>query len=95
MRPIPWKVEPLPTLWMNPATGYAVDTNGRKISPVIRGRRKRPILEDILMPVMFELPGRDDAAAVLVTKDAVAKLADPEIFTHEMIDAERRRHKSA
>lgn len=48
MRPIPWKVEPLPTLWMNPATGYAVDTNGRKISPVIRGRRKRPILEDIL-----------------------------------------------
>ena len=58
-------------------------------------RGLRAILEDILMPVMFELPSRDDIAAVLVTKDAVAKLADPEIFTHEMIDAERRRHKSA
>ncbi|OXS81548.1 ATP-dependent Clp protease ATP-binding subunit ClpX [Kocuria marina] len=58
-------------------------------------RGLRAILEDILMPVMFELPSRDDVAAVLVTKDAVAKLADPEIFTHEMIDAERRRHKSA
>mgnify|MGYP006874004364 CR=1 FL=1 len=45
-----------------------------------------------------ELPLRRwglDIAAVLVTEDAVAKIADPEIFTHEMIDAERRRHKSA
>ena len=58
-------------------------------------RGLRASLEDILMPVMFALPGRDAVAAVLVTKDAVAKLADPEIFTHEMIDAERRRHKSA
>ncbi|GAA2508827.1 MULTISPECIES: ATP-dependent Clp protease ATP-binding subunit ClpX [Kocuria] len=58
-------------------------------------RGLRAILEDILMPVMFDLPGRDDIAAVLVTEDAVAKIADPEIFTHEMIEAERRRHKSA
>ncbi|MDO4256737.1 MAG: ATP-dependent Clp protease ATP-binding subunit ClpX [Kocuria sp.] len=58
-------------------------------------RGLRAILEDILMPVMFDLPGRDDIAAVLVTEDAVAKIADPKIFTHEMIEAERRRHKSA
>ncbi|MDO4918449.1 ATP-dependent Clp protease ATP-binding subunit ClpX [Kocuria sp.] len=58
-------------------------------------RGLRAILEDILMPVMFDLPGRDDVAAVLVTEDAVAKLTDPEIFTHERIDAERRRHKTA
>lgn len=58
-------------------------------------RGLRAILEDILMPVMFDLPGREDVAAVLVTEDAVAKLADPEIFTHEMIEAERRRHMSA
>lgn len=58
-------------------------------------RGLRAILEDVLMPVMFDLPGRDDVAAVLVTADAVAKLADPEVFTHEMIDAQRRRDKSA
>lgn len=48
MRPIPWKVGPLPTLWMNPTTGYAVDSDGHKISPIIRGRRKNPTLEDLL-----------------------------------------------
>ena len=58
-------------------------------------RGLRAILEDILMPVMFDLPSRDDVAAVLVTADSVAKLNDPEVFTHEMIEAERRRHKSA
>ena len=58
-------------------------------------RGLRAILEDILMPVMFDLPSRDDVAAVLVTADSVAKLRDPEVFTHEMIEAERRRHKSA
>lgn len=58
-------------------------------------RGLRAILEDILMPVMFDLPSRDDVAAVLVTADSVAKLSAPEVFTHEMIEAERRRHKSA
>lgn len=58
-------------------------------------RGLRAILEDILMPVMFDLPSRDDVAAVLVTADSVAKLSDPEVFTHEMIETERRRHKSA
>ena len=58
-------------------------------------RGLRAILEDILMPVMFDLPSRDDVAAVLVTADSVTKLSDPEVFTHEMIEAERRRHKSA
>lgn len=58
-------------------------------------RGLRAILEDLLMPVMFDLPSRDDVAAVLVTADSVAKLSDPEIFTHEMIEEERRRHKSA
>ena len=58
-------------------------------------RGLRAILEDILRPVMFDRPSRDDVAAVLVTADSVAKLSDPEVFTHEMIEAERRRHKSA
>lgn len=69
MRPIPWKVQPLPTLWMNPTTGYAVDSDGRKITPIIRGRRKNPTLEDMLNTahsagikrIVFvgKIPGRD------------------------------------
>ena len=44
---------------------------------------------------MFELPSRDDIAAVLVTAEAVAKQAEPEIITHEMIREEQHRNKTA
>lgn len=69
MRPIPWKVGPLPTLWMNPTTGYSVDSDGRKVAPVIRGRRKNPTLEDMLntaqvtgikrIVLVGKIPGRE------------------------------------
>ncbi|MCJ8505246.1 ATP-dependent Clp protease ATP-binding subunit ClpX [Kocuria flava] len=58
-------------------------------------RGLRAILEDVLQPVMFELPSRDDIAAVLVTAEAVAKEAEPEIITHEMIREEQQRNKTA
>jgi ATP-dependent Clp protease ATP-binding subunit ClpX len=58
-------------------------------------RGLRAILEDVLQPVMFELPSRDDIAAVLVTAEAVAKQAEPEIITHEMIREEQNRNKTA
>ncbi len=58
-------------------------------------RGLRAILEDVLQPVMFELPSRDDIAAVLVTAESVGKGADPEIITHEMIREEQHRNKTA
>ena len=58
-------------------------------------RGLRAILEDVLQPVMFELPSREDIAAVLVTAEAVAKQAEPEIITHEMIREEQNRNKTA
>jgi ATP-dependent Clp protease ATP-binding subunit ClpX len=44
---------------------------------------------------MFELPSREDIAAVLVTAEAVAKRAEPEVITHEMIREEQNRNKPA
>ena len=48
MKPVPWTTRPLPTLWLNARTGTGVDNAGRPITPVIRGRRQNPNLEDIL-----------------------------------------------
>lgn len=40
-------------------------------------RGLRSILENVLQPIMFELPSRDDIASVTVTADAVNGIAEP------------------
>lgn len=39
-------------------------------------RGLRAILEEVLMPVMFDVPGRDDVERVVITKEAVTKRMD-------------------
>lgn len=47
-RPVPWPGSHIPTLWLDPSTGYGVNDRGERVAPVIRGRRKHPVLEDLL-----------------------------------------------
>ncbi|WP_026530773.1 ATP-dependent Clp protease ATP-binding subunit ClpX [Haematomicrobium sanguinis] len=56
-------------------------------------RGLRAILEDILLPVMFEAPSRDDLHSVIVTADSVRKQGEPTLVTHK--EAAKRRPKSA
>ncbi|MBT2513580.1 ATP-dependent Clp protease ATP-binding subunit ClpX [Arthrobacter sp. ISL-30] len=56
-------------------------------------RGLRAIMEEVLLPVMFELPSRDDIASVVITADVVAKKAQPTMIGHEV--AAKRRNKSA
>lgn len=54
-------------------------------------RGLRAILEEVLGPVMFEVPSTDQVDRVIITKDAVQKLAPPTI----VLTAAARREKSA
>ncbi|GER22021.1 ATP-dependent Clp protease ATP-binding subunit ClpX [Zafaria cholistanensis] len=56
-------------------------------------RGLRAILEEVLGPVMFELPGRDDVAEVVITSEVVTGGAPPTLISHEVRD--KRRTKSA
>ncbi|MFQ4149115.1 ATP-dependent Clp protease ATP-binding subunit ClpX [Arthrobacter sp. LAPM80] len=56
-------------------------------------RGLRAILEEVLQPVMFDLPSREDIATVVITADAVGKKAEPTLIAHEVIA--KRRNKSA
>ncbi|AIY00663.1 ATP-dependent Clp protease, ATP-binding subunit [Arthrobacter sp. PAMC 25486] len=63
---------------------------------LIRGtgaRGLRAILEEVLQPVMFDLPSREDIATVVVTAEVVAKTAEPTLIPHEVVA--KRRNKSA
>ena len=40
-------------------------------------RGLRAILEDVLLPVMYELPSRDDVEKVIITKAAIRKETAP------------------
>ena len=40
-------------------------------------RGLRAILEDIMLPVMYEIPSREDVAKVIITKDAALKHSEP------------------
>jgi ATP-dependent Clp protease ATP-binding subunit ClpX len=40
-------------------------------------RGLRSILEDVLLNVMFDLPGRSDVATCVITEDVVRKTAEP------------------
>ncbi|MEZ2390085.1 ATP-dependent Clp protease ATP-binding subunit ClpX [bacterium RCC_150] len=56
-------------------------------------RGLRAIMEEVLLPVMFDLPSRDDIASVVITADAVMKKAQPTMIAHEVVA--KRRNKSA
>jgi ATP-dependent Clp protease ATP-binding subunit ClpX len=56
-------------------------------------RGLRAIMEEVLLPVMFDLPSRDDIASVVITVDVVAKKAQPTMITHDVVA--KRRNKSA
>ena len=53
-------------------------------------RGLRAIMEEVLLPVMFDLPSRDDIATVIITEDVVSKKADPTMIAHDV-----KRRKSA
>jgi ATP-dependent Clp protease ATP-binding subunit ClpX len=56
-------------------------------------RGLRAIMEEVLLPVMFDLPSRDDIASVVITADAVTKKGQPTMIAHEVVA--KRRNKSA
>ncbi|WP_407709558.1 ATP-dependent Clp protease ATP-binding subunit ClpX [Arthrobacter nitrophenolicus] len=45
-------------------------------------RGLRAILEEVLLPVMFDLPSREDVASVVITADVVLKDAEPTMIPH-------------
>ena len=48
-------------------------------------RGLRAIMEEVLLPVMFDLPSRDDIASVVITADVVAKKAQPTLIPHDVV----------
>jgi len=54
-------------------------------------RGLRAIMEEVLGPIMFEVPSTDEVARVVVTRASVLDNAAPTIVPH----AERRQDKSA
>ena len=53
-------------------------------------RGLRAIMEEVLLPVMFDLPSRDDIATVVITEDVVSRKAAPTLIAHDV-----KRRKSA
>lgn len=45
-------------------------------------RGLRAILEEVLLPVMFDLPSREDVASVVITEDVVLRGAEPTTIPH-------------
>lgn len=56
-------------------------------------RGLRAILEEVLQPVMFDLPSREDVATVVITAETVSKKSEPNLIPHEVMV--KRRNKSA
>ncbi|PYI65779.1 ATP-dependent Clp protease ATP-binding subunit ClpX [Arthrobacter livingstonensis] len=56
-------------------------------------RGLRAILEEVLQPVMFDLPSREDISTAVITADVVNKLAEANLIPHEVVA--KRRNKSA
>lgn len=56
-------------------------------------RGLRAIIEEALLPVMFDLPSRDDIASVVITADVVTSKGAPTLISHDVVA--KRRNKSA
>jgi ATP-dependent Clp protease ATP-binding subunit ClpX len=64
---------------------------------ILRGtgaRGLRAILEEVLLSVMYDVPGRKDVAQVLITGDVVREHVNPTLVPRESQKRERR-EKSA
>ena len=53
-------------------------------------RGLRAIMEEMMLPIMYEIPSRTDVQQVIVTKDAVQKLAKPRMIykTQDMLSGQ-------
>ncbi|BCT76476.1 ATP-dependent Clp protease ATP-binding subunit ClpX [Sinomonas cyclohexanicum] len=56
-------------------------------------RGLRAIMEEVLLPVMFDLPSRDDIASVVITRGVVMGTEEPTLIPHSVVA--KRRNKSA
>ncbi|MDQ3990204.1 MAG: ATP-dependent Clp protease ATP-binding subunit ClpX [Actinomycetota bacterium] len=64
---------------------------------ILRGtgaRGLRAIMEEVLLPVMYDIPSRDDVAKVVITEQTVRENVNPTIVTRQPARRERR-EKSA
>jgi ATP-dependent Clp protease ATP-binding subunit ClpX len=65
---------------------------------ILRGtgaRGLRAIMEEVLLPVMYEIPSRLDVARVVVTRDVVLENVNPTIVRRDVRPQRERREKSA
>jgi len=58
-------------------------------------RGLRAILEEVLLGVMYDVPGRDDIARVVITEDVVLKNVNPTLVPREAPARRERREKTA
>ena len=58
-------------------------------------RGLRAILEEVLLGVMYEVPGRDDVARVVVNGDVVSNNVNPTLVPREVPPRRERREKTA
>ncbi len=58
-------------------------------------RGLRAIMEEVLQSTMFDVPGRDDVARVVVTRDAVIERVAPSVVEHVIDAAPRKGRQSA
>ena len=49
-------------------------------------RGLRSIIEHVLQPVMYDIPGRDDVAKVVVTEETVQGTDGPTVLTHDEVE---------
>ena len=49
-------------------------------------RGLRSIIEHVLQPVMYDIPGRDDVAKVVVDAETVEGLRGPTVLTHDEVE---------
>jgi ATP-dependent Clp protease ATP-binding subunit ClpX len=60
---------------------------------ILRGtgaRGLRAIMEEVLLPVMYDIPSRDDVAKVVVTEQTVRENVNPTIVPRQPARRERR-----
>jgi ATP-dependent Clp protease ATP-binding subunit ClpX len=67
---------------------------------ILRGtgaRGLRAIMEEVLLPVMFDVPSRDDVARVVITREVVLENVNPTLVPREKAEPRKRerREKSA
>jgi ATP-dependent Clp protease ATP-binding subunit ClpX len=65
---------------------------------ILRGtgaRGLRAIMEEVLLPAMFDVPGRDDIARVIVTRQVVLENVNPTLVPHAPTRKRERPQKSA